>query len=131
MTRQKLSTGSPFEEKFAYSRAVVQGDWCFLAGTTGFNYADMTMPEDPAAQTRNIFETMKGVLGKVGFAMEDLVRIQVTVTDPAHWEASADVVREYLGHIRPANTTVVGDLMTPEMKIEIEGTALRRQTDAG
>ena len=87
------------------------------------------MPEDPAAQTRNIFETIKGVLGKAGFSLFDIVRLQVTVTDPAHWEASADVVREYMGDIKPANTTVVSDLMTPEMKIEIEATALRNSTD--
>lgn len=125
MTRKLITTGSPFEEKFAYSRAVVQGDWCFCAGTTGFDYATMTMPEDPAAQTRNIFETIGKALDEAGFAVADIVRIQVTVTDAAHWEASAAVVREYLGDVRPANTTVVCDLMTSEMKIEIEATAYR------
>lgn len=125
MTRKLISTGSPFEEKFAYSRAVAQGDWCFCAGTTGFDYATMTMPEDPAEQTRNIFVTISKALGEAGFAMSDIVRIQATVTDPAHWEASASVVREFLGDIRPANTTVVSDLVTPEMKIEIEATAYR------
>lgn len=125
MTRRLISTGSPFEDRFAYSRAVVQGDWCFCAGTTGFDYDTMTMPDDPADQTRNIFETIKKVLTEAGFAMEDIVRIQVTVTDPEHWNASDTVVQEYLGHIRPANTTVVGDLVAPSMKIEIEATAYR------
>ena len=125
MTRKRISTGSPFEEKFAYSRAVAQGDWCFCAGTTGFDYATMTMPEDPADQTRNIFQTIGMALDEAGFALTDIVRIQVTVTDAAHWEASAAVVREYLADVRPANTTVVCDLMTPEMKIEIEATAYR------
>ncbi|MEM0923966.1 MAG: RidA family protein [Pseudomonadota bacterium] len=125
MTRKLISTGSPFEERFAYSRAVVQGDWCFCAGTTGFDYATMTMPDDPAHQTRNIFETIGRVLSEAGFAMTDIVRIQVTVTDPEHWEASAEVVREFLGEIRPANTTVVSDLVDPAMKIEIEATAYR------
>ncbi len=123
MTRKLISTGSPFEEKFAYSRAVAQGDWCFCAGTTGFDYATMTMPDDPAEQTRNIFETIKRALDEAGFSLSDIVRIQATVTDPAHWEASAHVVREYLGDVRPANTTVVSDLVAPEMKIEIEATA--------
>ncbi|MEM7669032.1 MAG: RidA family protein [Pseudomonadota bacterium] len=123
--RTHITTGSPFEEKFAYSRAVVQGDWCFCAGTTGFDYATMTMPEDAADQTRNTFETISKALTEAGFAMADIVRIQVTVTDPAHWEESAEVVRTYLGDVRPANTTVVGGLMTPEMKIEIEATAYR------
>ena len=125
MSRKLISTGSPFEEKFAYSRAVVQGDWCFCAGTTGFDYTTMTMPEDPAEQTRNIFQTIGKALDEAGFAMTDVVRIQVTVTDASHWEASANVVREYLGDVRPANTTVVCGLMTPEMKIEIEATAYR------
>ena len=123
--RKLVSTGSPFEEKFAYSRAVAQGDWCFCAGTTGFDYATMTMPEDPAEQTRNIFLTIGRALAEAGFEMKDIVRIQATVTDPAHWEASAHVVREFLGEIRPANTTVVSDLVAPEMKIEIEATAYR------
>ena len=125
MTRTLISTGSPFEERFAYSRAVVQGDWCFLAGTTGYDYATMRMPEDPAEQARNIFATIARTLAEAGFAMGDLVRIQVTVTDAAHWDAAAPVVREYLAGIRPANTTVVSALMAPEMKIEIEATAFR------
>lgn len=123
--RKLVSTGSPFEEKFAYSRAVAQGDWCFCAGTTGFDYATMTMPKDPAEQTRNIFETIKRALSEAGFELKDIVRLQCTVTDAAHWEASAHVVREYMGDIRPANTTVVSDLIAPEMKIEIEATAYR------
>ncbi|MEM7507708.1 MAG: RidA family protein [Pseudomonadota bacterium] len=125
MSRKHITTGSPFEEEFAYSRAVAQGDWCFCAGTTGFDYATMTMPEDPAEQVRNIFETINAALVEAGFAMADIVRIQVTVTDPAHWRAAAPVVREYLGDIRPANTTVVSDLVAPEMKVEIEATAYR------
>ena len=123
--RTLISTGSPFEERFAYSRAVVQGDWCFLAGTTGFDYATMVMPEAPEEQARNIFRTIGAALDEAGFRMEDIVRIQATVTDPAHWEAAAPAVREALGHIRPANTTVVSGLVAPEMKIEIEATAYR------
>ncbi|MEM0944018.1 MAG: RidA family protein [Pseudomonadota bacterium] len=125
MTRRLISTGSPFEDTYAYSRAVVQGDWCFCAGTTGFDYTTMTMPEDPAEQTRNIFETIKRSLTEAGFEMAHIVRLQVTVTDPAHWTASAEVVRTYMADIRPANTTVVSDLIAPEMKIEIEATAFR------
>ncbi|MEM1160044.1 MAG: RidA family protein [Pseudomonadota bacterium] len=125
MTRRNISSGSTFEETYAYSRAVVQGDWCFMAGTTGYDYATMTMPENPAEQTRNIFNTISGVLEEAGFSMADIVRIQVTVPDAQHWLDSAEVVREFLGDVRPANTTVVGDLMTPEMKIEIEATAYK------
>ena len=125
MSRTLISTGSPFEERFAYSRAVVQGDWCFLAGTTGYDYAAMRMPEPAEEQARNIFETIRKALEEAGFLLADLVRLQVTVTDPAHWEAAAPVVREYLAGIRPANTTVVSGLVAPEMKIEIEATAYR------
>ena len=125
MTRRNITTGSSFEKDYAYSRAVVQGDWCFLSGTTGFDYATMTMPEAPAEQTRNIFNTIKGVLDEAGFAMGDIVRIQVTTTDMQHWLDSAEVVREFLGDVRPANTTVISDLVMPEMKIEIEATAFK------
>lgn len=125
MTRKRVSTGSPFEEKFAYSRAVAVGNMCFVAGTTGYDYAKMEMPEDPAQQTRNIFETIGKALAEADFVLSDITRLQVTVTDVAHWNAAAPVVREYFGDIRPANTTVIGDLIAPEMKIEIEATAVK------
>ena len=125
MTRRLISTGSPFEETYAYSRAVAQGDWCFVSGTTGYDYATMTMPEDPAEQARNCFETISRSLAEAGFSLSQVVRLRVYVTDVAHWEASAPVVREFLGEVRPANTLVVTGLMTPEMKIEIEATACR------
>jgi enamine deaminase RidA (YjgF/YER057c/UK114 family) len=123
--RRLISSGSPFEERFAYSRALVQGDWCFVAGTTGYDYAAMTMPEDPLAQARNIFATIRGALEEAGFAMTDIVRIRAYVTDPAHCEAAAPAVREALGDVRPPNTAIVTGLMTPEMKLEIEVTAYR------
>lgn len=125
MTRRLISTGSTFERDYAYSRAVVQGDWCFLAGTTGYDYARMAMPESVEEQTRNIFATIGKVLGEAGFAMTDIVRLQVTVTDAAHWKAAGPVVREFMDAVRPANTTVVSALIAPEMKIEIEATAYR------
>ena len=125
MTRRLITTGSPFEERFAYSRAVVAGEWCFVAGTTGYDYAAMRMPEDPAEQARNIFETIGRTLSEADFALTDIVRLRAIVTDPAHWEAAAPVVRAYLGAIRPANTAIVAGLIAPEMKIEIEATARR------
>jgi len=123
--RRRISSGSPFEATFAYSRALAVGDWCFCAGTTGYDYARMAMPEDAAEQARNIFGTIGKALAEAGFEMADIVRVQVTVTDVAHWQAAAPVVREFLGDIRPANTTVVAQLFAPEMKIEIEATAYR------
>ena len=125
MTRKLITTGSPFEERFAYSRAVAQGDWCFVAGTTGFDYEKMEMPDSVADQTRNIFLTIGKSLSEAGFTMADIVRLQITVTDPAFVEEAGPVLREFVGDIRPANTAVVGGLVAPEMKIEIEATAYR------
>ena len=123
--RRLISSGSPFEAEYAYSRAVAQGDWCFVAGTTGYDYATMTMPEDPAEQARNIFRTMDKALKEAGFGLEHLVRINAYVTEVAHWHAAAPALREFLGEIRPANTLIVTQLMAPEMKLEIGGTAFR------
>ena len=123
--RRLISTGSPFEERFAYSRALVQGDWCFVAGTTGYDYATMTMPEDALSQAANCFATIRGALEEAGFAMEQIVRIRAYVVDPAYWEEAAPAVREALGHIRPPNTAIVTGLVAPEMKLEIEVTAYR------
>lgn len=125
MTRKLVTTGSPFEEKFAYSRAVAQGDWCFCAGTTGYDYDKMEMPEDAADQTRNIFRTIERSLTETGFSLADIVRIHIIVTDWAHLDAAGPVLREYLGDVRPASMAVLAGLHTPEMKIEIEATAYR------
>ncbi len=110
----------------AYSRAVVKGDWCFVSGTTGYDYASMTMPEEPAEQARNCFATIFKALDEAGFAPEDIVRVQYTVTDAALVQAITPVLGEALGEIRPAATMVVAGLIRPEMKIEIEVTAFRR-----
>lgn len=108
-----------------YSRAVVQGDWCFVSGTTGYDYATMTMPDDVAAQARNCFATIRGVLESAGFAMEDIVRVQYTVSDAALVDAILPALGEALAEIRPAATMVVAGLIRPEMKIEVEVTAFK------
>ncbi len=125
MTRQLISSGSPFEAKMGYSRAVVQGDWCFVSGTTGYDYATMVMPADPADQARNCFATIARALAEGGFRMEDIVRVQYTLPDLADAEAIIPVLGEVLGTIRPAATMVGAKLLTPEMKIEVEVTAYR------
>ncbi len=126
MSRQHISTGSPFETKFAYSRAVVQGDWCFVAGTTGYDYTVMKMPESALEQARNALQTIAETLAKAGFEMADIVRAQHTIIDPALQEEIAPALQEALGDVRPAATMVVAGLVAPEMKVEIEVTALRR-----
>jgi enamine deaminase RidA (YjgF/YER057c/UK114 family) len=127
MSRRIVSTGSPFEAAYGYSRAIVEGDMCFVSGTTGYDYSRMLMPEDPAAQTRAIFATVERALAEAGFAMGDIVRCQYFVTDPAFCEPMLAVCGEVLADVRPAaGIYVVQALLKPEMKVEIEVTARRR-----
>lgn len=127
MTRHLISTGSPFEKTAGYSRAVIDGDFAFVSGTTGYDYTTMTLPEDVTAQTQNCFKTIGGVLTEAGFAMADIVRATYYITDAKDADAVFAVCGAHLGDIRPAATLlVVAGLYKPEMKIEIEVTAKRR-----
>ena len=127
MSRRLISTGSPFERTAGYSRAVVDGDFAFVAGTTGYDYATMTMPGDVASQSRNCFKTIEAALKEAGFAMADVVRATYYPTDVKDADDHFAVCGEFLGDIRPAATLlVVVGLYKPEMKIEIEVTAKRR-----
>ena len=126
MTRKLISTGSPFEKTAGYSRAVVQGDWCFVAVTTGYDYSTMSMPEAVEDQARNALGTIAKALEEAGFEMADVVRSHYYVTDRAFVSRVYPVFGEAFGDIRPAATLLVCDLAEPEMKIEIEVTALRR-----
>jgi enamine deaminase RidA (YjgF/YER057c/UK114 family) len=127
MSRRLISTGSPFEKAAGYSRAVIDGDFAFVSGTTGYDYATMTMPADITSQSRNCFGTIEAALKEGGFAMGDIVRATYYVTDAKDADAHFAVCGEVLGDIRPAATLlVVVGLYKPEMKIEIEITAKRR-----
>ena len=127
MPRHLVSTGSPFEKLAGYSRAVIDGDFAFVSGTTGYDYATMTMPADVASQTRNCFKTIEQALKDGGFAMADIVRATYYITDARNADAVLAVCGEILGDIRPAATLlVVAGLLKPEMKVEIEVTAKRR-----
>jgi enamine deaminase RidA (YjgF/YER057c/UK114 family) len=124
VTRRLITTGSPFETAFGYSRAVVDGDLVFVSGTTGYDYATMALPDDPADQTRNIFRTVASVLADAGSSMDRIVRCQYFVTDRAFCAPVLAVCGEVLGAIRPAaGIYVVAGLLKPEMKVEIEVTA--------
>ncbi len=125
MTVKRISTGSPFEEKIGYSRAIIKGDWCFVSGVTGYDYATMQMPDTARDQTRNCFATIRDVLAEGGFDMSDIVRVQYTITDAALVEEVAPEMAHALSDIRPAATMVVAQLIKPEMLIEIEVTAFR------
>ena len=127
MSRRLISTGSPFEKVAGYSRAVVDGDFAFVAGTTGYDYATMTMPDDVTSQSRNCFKTIESALKEAGFAMADIVRATYYLADVRDADAHFAVCGEVLGDIRPAATLlVVASLLKPEMKVEIEVTAKRR-----
>lgn len=124
--RRLISSGSPFEATAGYSRAVVEGDWCFVSGTTGYDYATMTMPEGVEDQTRNCLATIGKALEDAGFSFADVVRCHYYVTEAAFADRVFPILGETFGAIRPAATMVVCDLIRPEMLIEIEVTALRR-----
>jgi enamine deaminase RidA (YjgF/YER057c/UK114 family) len=127
MPRRLISTGSPFEKAAGYSRAVIDVDFAFVAGTTGYDYATMTMPADVTSQSRNCFRTIEAALKEGGFAMADIVRATYYVTDAKDVDAHFAVCGEVLGDIRPAATLlIVVGLARPEMKVEIEVTAKRR-----
>ena len=129
MTRQLISTGSPFEKTGGYSRAVVDGDFAFVTGTTGYDYTTMVMPADVTAQTRNCFKTIGAALTEAGFEMADIVRATYYITDRTDADAVFAVTGAHFGEIRPASSIlVVAGLLKPEMKVEIEVTAKRRST---
>jgi enamine deaminase RidA (YjgF/YER057c/UK114 family) len=120
---KRISSGSPFEARIGYSRAVVDRDMVYVSGTTGYDYARMEMPEDAAAQTRNTLGTIEKALKEAGSGLEDIVRVRYYLTDMADYDAIVQVLGETFSEIRPAATMVVCGLTTPEMKIEIEVTA--------
>jgi enamine deaminase RidA (YjgF/YER057c/UK114 family) len=122
---RRISTGSPFEAALGYSRAVVKGPWCFVSGTTGYDYAAMRMPDSAAEQARAAFATIFATLDQAGFAPADIVRVQYTITDTALLDEIAPVLGSAMKDALPAATMVVAGLIRPEMKIEIEVTAYR------
>src|SRR6202051_662758 len=127
MSRRLISTGSPFEKTAGYSRAVIDGDFAFVSGTTGYDYSTMTMPADVTSQTRNCFKTIEAALKEGGFAMADIVRATYYITDANDADAHFAVCGEVLGDIRPAATLlVVAGLYQPQMKLDISMSAKRR-----
>jgi enamine deaminase RidA (YjgF/YER057c/UK114 family) len=122
--RRLISSGSPFERTYGYSRALSWGDEVHIAGTTGYDYATMAMPEDVAEQTRNIYATLAEAMRQAGGELGDIVRLRTFVTDAAYCEPVLQVQGEVFGAIRPAATiVVVAGLLKPEMKVEIEADA--------
>jgi enamine deaminase RidA (YjgF/YER057c/UK114 family) len=121
--RRLISSGSPFEAQAGYSRAVVDGEWVFVAGTTGFDYVQMTIAEDPAEQARQTFRNIEQALAGGGAKLADVVRVRYYLPDIADWPPIVPVLGEVFGTVRPAATALVCGLVDPRMKIEIEVTA--------
>lgn len=123
MPRKFISSGSPFEAQIGYSRAVVESGWIFVAGTTGYDYATMTMPESVVDQCRNTLKTIGNALEQAGASLDDVVRVRYILPDPADFEPCWPVLSQAFARARPAATMLSAALMNPEMKIEIEVTA--------
>jgi enamine deaminase RidA (YjgF/YER057c/UK114 family) len=123
--RRLISSGSPFEAAWGYSRAVVDGEWVFVAGTTGFDYARMAIADDPAEQARQALRNIEQALAEAGATLADIVRVRYFLPDAADWPRIAPVLGEAFGAVRPAATALICGLVDPRMKIEIEATARR------
>ena len=126
MTRKLISSGSTFEAQIGYSRAVAQGDWVFVSGTTGFDYRKMTIADDVAAQCEQAMKNIEAALKQAGASLADVVRVHYLLPDAADFERCRPVLRKYFGEIRPAATMFSAALADPRIRIEIEVTALRR-----
>lgn len=126
MTRRLISSGSLYEEQIGYSRAVVDGDWIFVSGTTGFDYATMTIADDIADQAEQCFANIAAALHEAGATLADVVRVLYIVPQAAEFERCWPVLRKHLGTVRPAATMIGAALLDPRMRIEIQVTARRR-----
>ena len=124
--RRLISSGSKFESDIGYSRAVVDGEWCFVSGTTGFDYTNMTISADVAVQADQTFRNIKAAMEQAGFALADIVRVHYLLPNAEDFPVCWPVLKKYLGDVRPAATMFVAGLADPRMKIEIEVTAKKR-----
>lgn len=121
--RRLISSGSRFEAEIGYSRAVVDGDWVFVSGTTGFDYAEMTISDDVAAQADQTLKNIAAALTQAGASFADVVRVRYILPAAADFPACWPALRAAFGDVRPAATMMQAGLADPRMKIEIEVTA--------
>ena len=126
MTRRRISSGSTFEAQIGYSRAVVDGDWVFVSGTTGFDYALMTISDDVLEQAEQCLKNIQSALQQAGSSMSDVVRVTYVLPNSADFEPCWPILRKYFGDVRPAAMMTSAGLADPRMKIEIEVTARKR-----
>ena len=119
----RISTGSPFEATFGYSRAVRDGEFVHVSGTTGYDYATMTMPEAAVEQARNALGTIEKALDDAGSSIRDVVRVRYYLVDMSVYDAVVAAAGEAFGDIRPAATMLLVGMIEDKMKVEIEVTA--------
>jgi enamine deaminase RidA (YjgF/YER057c/UK114 family) len=125
MTRKLISSGSTFERDIGYSRAVVAGDWVFVSGTTGFDYAKMAISEGIVEQCEQCLKNIEAALQQAGSSLADVVRVVYVLPDGGEFEKCWPVLRKYFGDVRPAAMMISAGLADPRMKIEIEATAVK------
>lgn len=126
MSRRLIDSGSPFEQQAGYSRAVVDGDWVFVSGTTGFDYTQMRIDDDVVAQARQCLANIGAALAQADCCFDDVVRVRYILPDAADFEPCWPLLREAFARARPAATMIRAGLLDPRMRIEIEVTARRR-----
>jgi enamine deaminase RidA (YjgF/YER057c/UK114 family) len=127
MARTLIGSGSTFERDIGYSRAVVQGEWVFVSGTTGFDYTAMTIAEDVEAQAEQCLKNIEAALTAAGASLADVVRVHYILPDASEFPRCWPVLRKYFGEVRPAATMIAAGLADPRMRIEIEVTALKQR----
>ena len=126
MPRTLISSGSEFETRIGYSRAVAQDGWVFVSGTTGFDYDRMTIAEGVVEQCEQCLKNIEAALAKAGASLRDVVRVVYVLPNGSDFEACWPVLQRYFGEVRPAAMMIQAALLDPRMKIEIEATALKR-----
>jgi enamine deaminase RidA (YjgF/YER057c/UK114 family) len=126
MTKQLISSGSTFEQEIGYSRAVVDGEWVFVSGTTGFDYSTMSIADGVLEQTEQCLKNIEAALRQAGSSLNDVVRVMYVLPDATQFRECWPVLRKYFGEIRPAATMISAGLADPRMRIEIEVTARKR-----
>ena len=125
MKRQWITSGSTFEAQIGYSRAVVAGDWVFVSGTTGFDYANMTISDDVVEQVEQCLQNIATALAQAGCTLDDVVRVNYVLPNGADFEPCWPVLRHHFGKAKPAAMVITAGLLDPRMKIEIEVTACK------
>ncbi len=131
MTRRLISSGSSFEKEIGYSRAVVDGEWIFVSGTTGFDYKAMTISDSVTEQAEQCLRNIQAALEQAWAGMRDVVRVTYIVPQAADFPQCWPILRKYFGDVRPAATMISAGLADPRMRIEIEVTARRPPFDQG